>query len=514
MKKLSKYFLLYILSVLIFLTACSDGEDGKNKSRGENAIIALQMRQPETFNPLVVKNHSVRDAFSLCYEPLFEIGKDMNAQGVLATTIQVSDDCMSAVIILKDSVVWHDGIKFTSADVAHTVNVLKENPSWPYYKCVEYIDSVQVIDPLSLKLTLSRPYGQIVYSLSFPVIASHNSDIDTKIIGTGPYCMDKYTTASLLELKAFDSWHGGNAICRKVNVSIVRDAQTATTSFNTGLISAVTDESFDTRNTVPRKSTRITKYPSSKYEFMVMNHGKWPFTSQIVRSAISSAVNREAIVSECYNGNAVATNSPMYPVKREGMATSASTQYSLANTNELLFLEGFVSDESSGILKNENGREFTFELLVNSENPERISTAQLLRQQLFQAGINVNIREVGFEEYSKRVRSGEFDAYLGGIRMLNLYDFSFLLSGSGSMGNYGYSDQQMQTVLDALASSPSDESRINAAVNFEELFLREQPICGIAFKNDLLLTEENIKGNIFAGLNDPYRSVANWKTGK
>ncbi len=514
MKKFQKHLLLFVLILAVagFCCSCAKEEHENPKKSGAD-IISIQMRQPQSFNPLAADNRSIRDGFSLCYEPLFEIGEDMKTEGVLARNIEVSDDCTSAVVTLKDSVLWHDGISFTSADVAHTINLLMENPSWEYYKCIKNIESVQVIDPLSLQITLKRPYGQIAYSLTFPIVAAHNNEIEENIIGTGAYCFEKYNPATMIELKSFDSWHGGEAKIPKVNITVIRDAQTATTSFNTGLINAITSETFDSENSVPKDKTLITSYPDTGYEYLVFNHNKKPFDSQIVRSAVSSAIDREAIVKECYAQNAVAVNLPLHPMASETEASSNASGYSLANTNELLFMEGFVKDEKTGVLRDKNSKEFTFKLLVNSENQSRIKTANLISRQLFAAGINAVVKEAEFDEYQALIKRGEFDAYIGGTRLFNLYDFEFLLSKGGALNNYGYDSEQMEAVLKAISSAPSDESRVSALLNFEEVFLREQPVCGIAFKTENLMTAENLSGNIVPGLNNPYKSISRWELG-
>lgn len=512
MKKIQKRLLpfILILTVAVFCCSCSKEESEKPKKK-QNDVISIQMREPQSLNPLAADNHSIRDGFSLCYEPLFEIGEDMKAEGVLARNIEVSDDCMSVVVTLKDSVLWHDGVSFTSADVVHTINLLMENPSWEYYGCVKNIESVHAIDPLSLQITLKRPYGQVAYSLNFPIVAAHNNELDENIIGTGAYCFEKYNPATMIEFKRFDRWHGGEVKIPKVNITVIRDAQTATTSFNTGLINAITSETFDTENSVPRDKTVITPYMNTQYEYLVFNHNKKPFDSQIVRSAVSSAIDREAIVKECYAQNAEVANLPIHPMASATEASSNASGYSLANTNELLFMEGFVKDEKSGVLRDKNSKEFTFKMLVNSENQSRVKCANLISRQLFAAGINAVVKEAEFDEYEALIKRGEFDAYIGGTRLLNLYDFEFLLSKDGKLNNFGYNSQQMEAVLKAISSAPSDESRVSALLNFEEVFLREQPVCGIAFKSENLMTAENLSGSIVTGLNNPYRSISVWE---
>lgn len=508
--KLTRKYIVILLAALLVFSGCTKGDNGKSKDKGTDSVISLQMRQSDSFNPLSVTHHSVRDAFSLCYEPLFSVNDKIALEGVLARNIEVADDCLSAVILLKDSVLWHDGIKLTSGDVVHTINLLKENPSWEYSGCVKYIESTQTIDPLSLRINLSRPYGQIGYSLTFPIVAAHNDKLDSDMLGTGPYRFEKYTPATTLELVRNDKWHGGEAACGKVSVSVIRDNMAATTAFNTGLISTVTGSVFDMENSTPKANTRTTLYPSGEYEYMAMNHSKGIFASQTVRSAVSSAIDRSAIVKDCYGGGAMAANAPIHPAAQDVAESSLLSQYSLSNASEMLFLEGYSPDEDTHLLKNSSGQKLSFNLLVNEENQSRVKTAQLLVQQLFAAGIEVSVQELPFDDYVQKIESGSFDAYLGGTRLQNLYDYEFLLSNGGELNNYGYSGEYMELALSALCSAPGTDALSDAVFNFEEVFLREQPVCGLVFRMETLLTAENIMGKLLPQINAPYRNIWRW----
>lgn len=508
--KLTHRYIAVVLVALLILTSC--GKAGENQAgvKGGGPTITLQMRPCDSFNPLAVTHHSVRDAFSLCYEPLFSINDKIILEGVLAQSIDVSDDCMSAIVILKDSVLWHDGVRFTSADVVHTIGLLKENSSWEYSQCVEHIESAEAIDALSLRLKLSRPYGQIGYSLTFPIIAAHNDEPDTVMLGTGPYSFSKYTPATTLELVRNEKWHGGEVSSGKVSISIIRDNMAATTAFNTGLLSSVTDGVFDTENTPPKMNTRTTLYPSGQYEYMAMNHRRGIFTSQTVRNAVSSAIDRSAIVSDCYGGSAMAANSPIHPAAQNIAESSLLSQYSLANASEMLFLEGYTLDESTRILKDSNNKKLSFNLIVNEENLKRVKAAELLTAQLFAAGIEVNVIKLSFDDYIERIESGNFDAYLAGTRLQNLYDFEALLSEDGKLNNYGYSGEYIQLALSGLCSAPGQDALGDAVFNFEEVFVREQPVCGLVFRMETLLTAENVMGKLLPQINAPYRNIWRW----
>jgi len=513
--KKSKFISILLLVVLLF-TSCGKSEIKEEKKEPQiNGVITLQMRSGGVFNPLAVTNHNDRDIYSLCYEPLFTVGSEIEPVGVLAQGITISDDCMNAVVTLKDSVLWHDGISLTSNDVAYTIKLLKENGQWEYFGCIKYIDTVEIIDNLTFRINLTRPYAQITYSLTFPIVAEHNRELDSKIIGTGPYRFSAYTPETTLELIKNDSWHGGEVNCDKVNINIIKDDTAVTTAFNAGLLSAVTDESFDTENYSPKAGTKMYSYPSTEFEYMVLNQApEGLFASQNIRSAISYAIDRSAIVNECYNGKATETNSPVHPLSRDVSETSIQSQYSIANSSEMLFLEGYTLDENSGLLKNSDGESFRFELLVNDENFSRIKTADLIAKQLFAVGIDVKVKILPFEEYVEKIINGEYDAYLGGTRLGNFYDFEPILSYGGTLNNYGYSGENIAPALDVLNTALGKDRLSDAIFNFEEVFLREQPIVGILFKNRTLLTSDSVSGNINPGVNNPYKDIYCWSVPK
>lgn len=504
----SKYIAILMVMILFF-TSCGHGDNEAGK-KGDGMTITLHMRVSESFNPLAVTHHSVRDAFSLCYEPLFTVNDKIEAEGVLAQDIVVSDDCMTAVVNLKDSVLWHDGVSLTGSDVVYTINLLKDNPSWTYYDCVKYIDTAEVIDALSVRLKFIKPYGQVAHSLTFPIVSGRNTELDTKIMGTGPYMFSNYVPATTLELVRNENWHGGDVTCEKINVSIIRDDSAVTTAFNTGILSAVTDKSFDTENSTPLINIKTYSYPSAEYEYVALNHNRSVFGSQAVRCAISYAIDRSAIVADCYNGEAMEANTPVHPAAQDIAESTIYSQYSLANASEMLFLEGYELDESTQLLKDKDGKHLSFSLLVNEDNLSRMKTADLLVKQLFAAGIDVKVTALSFEKYSERIASGDYDAYLGGTRLLNFYDYEELLSEAGTLNNYGYSSEYMQLALSAIGTSNGQDSLNDAVFNFEEVFLREQPVLGLVFKNRILMTAENVEGTVTPGINTPYKTINNW----
>lgn len=504
-----------LFMVLMLLCGCSGGEISDKNKKGKNGgIIKLQMGITDSFNPLTNEKQSVRDALSLCYEPLFRLNNEMMPEGVLAKSCKISDDGMSAIISLKESVKWHDEKLFTAGDVVYTINKIKEADFSVYSSLVAPIETAEAIDASAVRLTFNRPYARIAYSLYFPIVPSHAKALESKITGTGPYMMEDYVTQSVLNLTSFDLWHLGEVKCKKAEVYVIRDKTTAETALNTGVINAVTGESIDLSNYALKSGERSARCPSSSYEFMAFNNNAGIFSSRQMRTAVSMAIDRGSILNEVYGGFASAANPPLHPEASAAPPSAAFSEYNKEAALETFFYEGYSVNGETGRLTNEKGEGISFSILVNEDNSSRISCAQLMATQLGQLGIDVSVQIEKFDEYLKLIEKRSFDAYIGGTRLSNIYDYEFLFSPEGSLNNYGYSSEEMQAALLEIATAPTDDSLQNAVKNFEEVFMREQPISGIAYLSDMLIAADSVRGSLLPCPGFPYAGISGWSIKK
>ena len=504
-----------ILAAVIALVLALSGCAGKNKHEvnkkgGRYETIYLEMRATSTLDPLKTDKKSVRDVLFLCYEPLFVLDENLSPKGVIAKSWSMNDECTSVTVSIKEDIFWHDGKKLTSKDVVYTVNKIKETEDCAYAFLLKYVDSVQAVDSYTVRFNLSRKYAQFVYSLTFPILPSHKRSLVEQIDGSGAYMLDEYRQNDSLKLKKFNKWHGGDALTESIEVSVVRDAEAASALFRSGMLSAITSGSLDLGNYALKKDDACIDYPAARYEYMVFNHSSGFFSSAGVRSAISNAIDREKIVEECFGGHASVSNIPLHPLAKNTAPSPTFSAYDMNAALEMLFYEGYTLNEKSGLLTNENGFSVSFRLLVNSDNPQRCRCAELIASQLLKTGITVRIIYEDYDKYMVRIQNGEYDAYLAGTQMGNIFDFEFLLSESGELNNYGYSGEYMELALSNIASSPSRDSLENAMLNFSEVFMREQPVCGIAFMKDSIVSKTVIKGvNPLLGM--PFNGAAEWK---
>ena len=81
--------------------------------------------------------------------------------------------------------------------------------------------------------------------------------------------------------------------------------------------------------------------------------------------------------------------------------------------------------------------ELSLELLVNEDNFARVQTAQAIATQLASCGITLTVTSLSFEDYSSRIARGNYDLYLGEMKLLsNMSLIPLLAEGTESRTAY------------------------------------------------------------------------------
>ena len=119
------------------------------------------------------------------------------------------------------------------------------------------------------------------------------------------------------------------------------------------------------------------------------------------------------------------------------------------------------------------GRELT--LIVNGENPAKVSAAQLIAYQLESAGMQVTLRELTFEDFTAALSRGDFDLYLGEVVLPADFSLFALLSPGGELNYGGWTFWECYTLLLELAQA-EEADRPQAAAALCEFMLEEVPI--------------------------------------
>jgi len=234
---------------------------------------------------------------------------------------------------LRPDVTFHDGTTFDAADVVASWRRARRM-SGPTSMSVYTvgIESMVADDPLTLTVITNRPYPLLPLELSqLPIIPSEHEDATTAdfasgaaAIGTGPFRFVSWDAAEkTVTLASNPDWWGGAPQWETVVTRTIADDVARLTAvvagavdmiegvppadvarlLSTGTLEAVSAPTvrviylgFDVRDRVPPETTAADGGP------LAAN----PFQDPRVRQAVSIAIDRDAIVREVMEGQAVA----------------------------------------------------------------------------------------------------------------------------------------------------------------------------------------------------------------
>jgi peptide/nickel transport system substrate-binding protein len=261
---------------------------------------------------------------------------------------------------LRDDVTFHDGTKFTAADVAGTLTRVAD----PGFKVrvprnVNWIASVVAVDPHRVRIVSKQPFPPALdyVANTLPIYPAEYyakvgpEGMHAHPIGTGPYRMVSVETAKAYRLERNDGYFKGSPkgenFIKTIDVREVPDGQTQVAELLAHHADIMWDLSTDQLQQIARrKGFRVAQAETMRVGYLGLDAAGRSNTPALrnvdVRRAIAYAVNRQSIVQNLMGGPARVVDAPCYG-KMFGCVTEAAHHYDYApdKARELLRSSGF-----------------------------------------------------------------------------------------------------------------------------------------------------------------------------
>ena len=156
-------FLLLCFPVLL-LTSCDSRPEQKYvPSRGVekpsygDALVDGTIGEPSNLIPILASDSASHEVAGLIYNGLVKYDKNLNLEGDLAESWEISGDGLTITFHLRRGVKWHDGAEFTSRDVLYTYRVTID-PKTPtaYAEDFKQVKKAEAPDPYTFRVTLRK----------------------------------------------------------------------------------------------------------------------------------------------------------------------------------------------------------------------------------------------------------------------------------------------------------------------------------------------------------------------
>lgn len=450
--------------------------------------FALPYLQGVTLDPLTCPDGIQQVLGALLYEGLFALDESFAPQNVLCSRYERSDDGTSYTFYLRDDASFSDGSALTANDVLATLR--RAQQSERYSARFANVSSMRASGG-ALIITLLRADSAFPALLDIPIVKA-GSEKSTVPLGTGPYLF--VTDGDGAFLKRSADWHGGTLPFERIDLRAAKDTDTAAYLFSSRevhlLLSDLTSSTGDLRSA----EIQITDYATANMIYLGFNTQRTLLSDAALRSAIAGAIDRGTITTGYLAGHAKAARFPLSPSASLYPAEMAETLVSPSLAATL---------ENAGVT---DSRPRTLTILVSESDSFKVSIADYLSRTLSGGALTIKVRALPWNDYLTALQNGNFDLYLGEVRLTADWDISPLVRTGGALNYGGYADEQCDTLLDTFLQSESEET----ARTLYRYLDQSAPIAPIAFRTSSVLTPSGLIDGLTPTASSPFYGLANW----
>lgn len=503
---LRKLIAIFLAGILIVLAGCSSTDNNSSNESNENneqftitQSLQLLYCANDTMNPYKTISKLNAELAYLLFEPLFKVDNNFEPLPVIAKSVSIKDNVCT--VTLKEAV-FSDNTKVTADDVLYSYNLAKQSKNYSYL--FYEVESVSSPDGVTVVFTLKQYDPYFANLLTFPIIKTgsdtlkNEDNVELVPIGCGPFVFSSEGEA----LVPNETYFNKISSISKITLINAPDTESMTHYVEVGATDLYYTQTVD--NAIIRMSGKKASVNLNNLVFLGINHNYQPLKSARLRYAISSAVSRSQIAEKAFYSNAIPANGFFHPAWNEvsGFQTMQSSQ-DLKISVENLENIGYNKLNTDGYYENSSGKVLELTLMVNKENTEKVAVAELIASQLKAAGIKIRINAVSRSQYYSNLENGNFQLYLGEIKLLPNMDISPLVI-KGKSAAYGMVDSPSTEYTEQTSESYITETSYisvvkgflggkNTSADVASALLSSMPVIPLVYRNSIAFYSSRIE---------------------
>ncbi len=462
--------------------------------------------------PMMSSDSASHGIAGLIFNGLVKYDKYLNLVGDLAESWEVSQDGLTITFKLRRGVKWQDGKEFTAEDVRFGYQtIINPNTRTAYSGDFREVKEARLIDPYTFQVRYKKAFAPGLASWSSLVVLPKHllegQDINTtafsrKPVGTGPYKFKEWKTGEKIVLESNPDYFEGRPYIDGFVYRIIPDPATMFLEMKAGGIDfmGLTPLQYKRQTESPRIRRDFHKYQylSFGYTYLGYNLKDWKFQDQLVRQAITYAIDKEEIIEGVLLGLGLIATGPYKPDTRWYNPKVKKYPYDVEKARKLLAEAGWKRSGKEGILE-KDGKPFEFTILTNQGNELRARCAEIIQRRLAGVGLKVKIRTVEWAAFiNDFIDKKNFEAVILGWSLgqdPDLYDIWHSSKvGPKELNFISYKNAEVDSLLERGRYTFDQKIRKACYDRIQEILAEDQPYTFLFVPNALPIIHARFHG--------------------
>nr|WP_246339856.1 ABC transporter substrate-binding protein [Ancylobacter tetraedralis] len=445
----------------------------------------------------------------------------------LAQSWEVAPDNLSITFKLRPGVKWHDGTPFTSKDVRYSVLELWKKLHPRGRTTFASVTDVETPDERTAVLRLSQSSPIILGALSAAesqVLPAHiyagsepaKNPANLKPIGTGPFRFVRWNKGEYIEFERNpDYWDAGKPYVDKLIFRIIPDAASRAAAFEVGEVQYGPFDPVPLADIARLKQDPKLAFTTQGYEwlspiFTFEFNTQDAITGNVkVRQAIAHAIDKQGLIDAAWYGFGTVATSPIPHYQKYFSKNLPAYPFDPAKANALL--------DEAGFPRKDGGVRFSIFFDYESNTDALQNTAEFLRQNLKQVGIDLKLRSQDtptlykrvYTDYDFQTRAGQFSAMIDpAMGLYRLYWTKSIAKGVPNTNGARYSNPELDKLIEITQSNPDPAQRLAAFEGWQKIAMTDLPNIPLFELQRLTVYSKRLRGipdtpdQAFSGLKD------------
>ncbi len=457
---------------------------------------------PGRLNPVLsYYNAADRDVNRLIYSSLMRFDDRGLPRPDLAESWGISRDGTVYNLSLRSGATWHDGEPVDGADVLFTIQLLRD-PELPLPPDIQNLwrdVEVEALDDHLIQFRLPEPFAPFPDYLTFGILPEHlladvpapdliDHPFNLHPIGSGPYQFVEFISESSqiigVQLAANDDYYDGRPFIDEVKFLFLPDGPTAVQAYLDGAIMGISSISADVLMTAldsPAINLYTARLPQLSLVLLNLDNPDVPFFQELeVRKALMMALNRQRMINQFLQGQAIAAQSPILPGSWAYFEVDNALQYEPEFAESTLRSAGYTIPAAGGRIRAKEDVFLSFTLLY-PEGTTYQRIAQAIQGGWQQLGVEVLLEPVPYDQLIQaHLETRNYQAALVDHNLMGQYDpdpypFWHQSQITGGQNYSQWNDRIASEFLEQARIISDLDERLRLYRNFQVRFARELP---------------------------------------